>query len=413
MADANPFEPATRAHALERMAAFQKGMGRDYAARRNYDLGAGGHTGVSQLSPYVRRRLVTEQEIVAHALEAHSPSAADKFVQEVVWRTYWKGWLEQRPGVWEDYRYEVAEEHEKLRRYGDMRESYDAAVQGRTGIAPFDEWVEELTATGYVHNHARMWFASIWIFTLGLPWSLGAEFFYENLLDGDPASNTLSWRWVAGVHTKGRTYLARSSNIAKFTQGRHELPKGVLAPHADPVGETEHPDPQGIPALAAPDWTRRTGLLIVDDDCLPETLFDRPDRFVACATVATSVHRSAAGAADHVVRFEEQALADTRERMEAAGFAAAEELISAGDVEAWARGQSLDQIVMPVVPVGTSRDALAPGMRALEASGVAVREVRREWDSFLWPHATAGFFKLKKQIPALVKTMIARHPRAA
>ncbi len=69
-------------------------------------------------------------------------------------------------------------------------------------------------ATGYLHNHARMWFASIWIFTLRLPWELGADFFLRHLLDGDPASNTLSWRWVGGMQTMGKTYLARADNIA-------------------------------------------------------------------------------------------------------------------------------------------------------------------------------------------------------
>jgi deoxyribodipyrimidine photo-lyase len=66
--------------------------------------------------------------------------------------------------------------------------------------------VQELVETGYLHNHARMWFASIWIFTLRLPWELGADFFLRHLLDGDAASNTLSWRWVAGLHTKGKHY---------------------------------------------------------------------------------------------------------------------------------------------------------------------------------------------------------------
>jgi len=71
-----------------------------------------------------------------------------------------------------------------------------------------------------------MWFASIWIFTLKLPWQLGASFFLKNLYDGDPASNTLSWRWVAGLQTKGKNYLATKSNIEKYsniTVGRIDL----------------------------------------------------------------------------------------------------------------------------------------------------------------------------------------------
>ena len=67
-----------------------------------------------------------------------------------------------------------------------------------------------------------MWFASIWIFTLNLPWQKGAEFFMKHLFDGDPASNTLSWRWIAGLQTKGKHYLAQSWNISKFTNNRYQ-----------------------------------------------------------------------------------------------------------------------------------------------------------------------------------------------
>ena len=66
-----------------------------------------------------------------------------------------------------------------------------------------------------------MWFASIWVHTLNLPWELGANFFLTHLLDADPASNTLSWRWVAGLHTEGKVYLANEDNIKKFTKERY------------------------------------------------------------------------------------------------------------------------------------------------------------------------------------------------
>ena len=81
-----------------------------------------------------------------------------------------------------------------------------------------------------------MWFASIWVFTLGLPWQLGADLFYRHLIDGDPASNTLSWRWVCGLHTRGKTYLARVSNILNYTDNRFS-PHGQLAISAPPLSE--------------------------------------------------------------------------------------------------------------------------------------------------------------------------------
>ena len=90
-------------------------------------------------------------------------------------------------------------------------------MKGTTNVDCFNDWVNELKTTNYLHNHTRMWFASIGFSLLGLPWQLGANFFMHHLYDGDPASNTLSWRWVAGLQTLGKNYLATSSNIAKYT----------------------------------------------------------------------------------------------------------------------------------------------------------------------------------------------------
>ena len=183
----------------------------DYARLRNFDLGH--HGNVSTLSPYIRHRVMTEEAVLREALSNAPYSRIEKFVQEVFWRTYWKGWLQMRPSVWADYRQETSNQDFK-------NKGYLFAIEGKTGIDCFDFWVQELIKTGYLHNHARMWFASIWIFTLKLPWVLGADFFYRHLLDGDAASNTLSWRWVAGLQTVGKTYLARPDNIEKFTNGR-------------------------------------------------------------------------------------------------------------------------------------------------------------------------------------------------
>ena len=138
--------------------------------------------------------------------------------------------MELRPSVWTDF----CESYQSI----EKSKFYKKAIDGNTGIMCFDEWVIELKEKNYLHNHARMWFASIWIFTLRLPWQLGAAFFMEHLYDGDPASNTLSWRWVAGIQTKGKHYLARSANISKFTNQRFQYTQ--LTTNAEPILEDKN-----------------------------------------------------------------------------------------------------------------------------------------------------------------------------
>jgi len=216
---------------LLRVEAFSGLMGRHYSAQRNTDFGPEDRTNTSTLSPYLRRRLISEDEVVAAALENHELKSAEKFVQEVFWRTYFKGWLERRPVVWTHYCETLARERARLDGDTALRDAMD----GATGIACFDAWARELIETGYLHNHARMWLASIWIFTLRLPWVLGADFFLRHLLDGDPASNTLSWRWVGGLHTRGKHYVAAPWNIAKFTDGRFTPSASELAQGPEPL----------------------------------------------------------------------------------------------------------------------------------------------------------------------------------
>ena len=190
---------------------IQKGL-KDYSSQRNYDYGPKSRENISNLSKYISHRVINEYDLVREILSQYSLQNVDKFVQEVFWRVYWKGWLEHRPEVWKDFVNSSPTYSE---------EDYMKAINGETGIECFDDWVNELKKENYLHNHTRMWFASIWIFTLNLPWELGARFFMKYLFDGDAASNTLSWRWVAGIQTQGKNYLARESNIRKFTNQRY------------------------------------------------------------------------------------------------------------------------------------------------------------------------------------------------
>jgi len=232
---------ATRTAAIERLEAFVRGGLRHYATSRNADLGPTDRSNVSTLSPYLSHRLILETDVLRAVLERYSLSQAEKFVQEVFWRGYFKGWLEHHPTVWFAYRQSVLSLRDELERDRSLKSRYESAIAGQTGIGCFDAWARELAAEGYLHNHARMWFASIWVFTLDLPWQLGADFFLRRLLDGDAASNTLGWRWVAGLHTRGKTYLARPDNIRKYTVGRFNPDPSLLASAAEPLVEADRP----------------------------------------------------------------------------------------------------------------------------------------------------------------------------
>ena len=398
------FEP-TRTAGEAALKAFTPQMGKRYTNGRNFDRGAGQHRDVSMLSPYVRRRLVLEQDLVTSAIQAHGLEDAEKFIQEVVWRSYFKGWLERRPVIWDLYKDGLTQDLEALSRDRRLRRCVEAAEAGQTGLDYFDSWAEELVETGYLHNHARMWFASIWIFTLELPWRLGADFFFRHLLDGDPASNTLGWRWVAGLHTRGKPYHAQAWNIAKFTNSRFDPCPSDLS---EVVEGLENEEPEGLPdvspvrTLKAPVLNRPTVLLITEEDCRPEDFDLSSLNLVGCATLAASHLRSPLTVAPIVEKFELGALSDTASRLNLditelrAGVPS--------DLARWASRAGATQIVTPFIPTGPLRDWIVEATPALNEAGIEFVEWRRDWDDAIWRYATAGFFKVKKQIPDILQT---------
>ncbi len=391
-----PFPPA-RAAALERLAAFAPRAGRDYAAGRNHDLP--GHADVSRLSPWLRHRLITEEEVLVEVLRHHGPQAADKFISEVFWRTYWKGWLELRPAVWGQYRAGLSAALNRVQTEGGLRRDWAAACEGRTGIDCFDHWARELVETGYLHNHARMWFASIWIFTLRLPWELGADYFLRHLLDGDPASNTLSWRWVGGIQTPGKTYLARPDNIERYTGGRFR-PTGLAteAPplRADPVPKPR-PLPPAAPVLPAPGQV----LLLTEEDLCPDWLLDAGLRPRATATLLATAARSPLEVAPAVHAFAAGAMADVTARL-AAHLGPVQEVQGPEEIAAWAAEQGAAQVVTAHVPTGPAADHLRGLGEALRARGIELVTVMRPLDAAAWPQATHGFFRFREAIPELL-----------
>ncbi len=399
--------PATRAEGLRRLEAFAPRMGGCYRAKRNHDLGPDARDNVSLLSPYLRRRLVTEREAVERALSAHSASACEKFVQEVFWRSYFKGWLERRPSVWTAYRQGVRRDRGALDEDPDLADRVAAAEAGETGLDCFDAWARELVETGYLHNHARMWFASLWIFTFDLPWRLGADFFLRHLLDGDPASNTLGWRWVAGLHTKGKNYAARASNIAKFTGGRFRPSVRDIEEAAPPLDEDDETPPAApVPPVDAPGEGPRA-LLITEEDLQPETLFADMADFASVAALEATSARSDAPVSEAVLAFDRAGLEDAALRAKAAGAPMAE-LISGGaaeDLARWAARSGAREIATAWVPTGPARELLDAARPALAAEGVRLVMARRPWDDAVWTHATAGFFKVKQKIPQIMRAL--------
>lgn len=395
--------PATRAEGLNRLEEFLPRAGREYASQRNYDHGPGDRSNVSLLSPWIRYRLVHEAEVVSAVLDHHGAAAADKFIQEVFWRTYWKGWLEMRPSVWYDYQRELRAILEQVDKDARFRRQSERAMRGKTGIECFDFWVQELRETGYLHNHARMWFASIWIFTLKLPWQLGADFLIRHLLDGDAASNTLSWRWVAGLQTPGKFYLAQANNIERYTAGRfRHTPQ--LATAARPL---ILPDPAPIEPLrqCPPPDDEPVALMLCDDDLS----LDHPAlahlQVDAIAAVSCQARKSPRPLGRPAHRFGELALHDGLSRA-VDRFGAVGNLLKDDDPETaalnWFETTGARQLVAPYAPVGPGRSLLERLQARLEARGQRLVLLQSNWDRKLWPHATRGYFPFKKKLQPLL-----------
>ena len=390
----------SREAALARLHAFLPRAGGAYARMRNFDFGPEDRSNVSGLSPYIRCRALSEKEVVQRVLQHHTPEAAQKFIQEVCWRTYWKGWLEMRPQVWRQY----LEDVKALLETDSQSDAYKRAVAGDTHLKDFNVFARELVETHYLHNHARMWFASIWIFTLGLPWQLGADFFLRHLLDGDPASNTLSWRWVAGLQTRGKNYVATAGNMQKYTAGR--LGNHIhLAQKPAPITDSHDlPAPQRLPENDLPP-SGRFGILLHEDDVCAD-MWLCPDKKPASAAICFPRALYATHSIDAEVQaFRQALLEDAAGRLERNGIRVTRlyaDIVQG--VPAWVETEKLDAVLMARPFVGFW-DHLIDAVRAKVKDDIPIRQVRCDWDQQLHPHATHGYFRFRKQLPKLIKRM--------
>jgi deoxyribodipyrimidine photo-lyase len=236
-----------------------------------------------------------------------------------------------------------------------------------------------------------MWMASIWIFTLRLPWTLGAELFLYHLLDGDAASNTLSWRWVAGMQTPGKHYVARAENINRHTLGRFD-PAGMLDENPLPLEAPPPPPPRILPPADA--WPSGPVLVLLhEDDLQVESLVPATARVAAIGAVAMPERRSAMGCAPEVAGFVRRAVEDGLHRA-ATLWRAPAEMLEPREVGRWAAAHGVP-VVTPWAPVGWTADALA-------RLDVPLLRRRRCWDEACWPLATRGFFPFRENIPTLL-----------
>jgi len=180
-----------------------------YAASRNHLDGA-----VTRLSPYLRHGILSLDEVRNHALAGVAdPRQAEKFIQELAWRDYWQRiYLAHPERIWNDV---------EAYKTGFDASEYDTempadVVEARTGVACIDQFITMLCETGYLHNHARMYLAAYVVHWRRVRWQAGAAWFLEHLLDADPASNNLSWQWVASTFSK-KPYIFNLDNVAKYT----------------------------------------------------------------------------------------------------------------------------------------------------------------------------------------------------
>lgn len=389
---------ATRSAALSRLDEFLPRAGRAYATNRNVDRGPADRSNVSALSPYLRRRMLTEEEVVRAVLSRHGFAAAEKFIQEVAWRTYWKGWLEMRPAVEAHYHAELAQTALAWSD-GAGAKALHRAMAGSTGIDCFDAWADELVSSGWLHNHARMWFASIWIFTLRLPWQLGADFFARHLVDADPASNLLSWRWVAGLHTRGKHYLARAENIERNTLGRF-APYGQLDETAGPITDDPALPSPVLPDLLRPALDRKVALIVTGEDLHPESWQFKAN----VAAIAVLPSARAEEASSPAKNFDEAALADAALRA-SAYFGVTVETIAGHAIAGWMRASGVRQLVTAYAPAGPIARQLDAIERDIKADDMVMARIVRDWDRTLWPLATGGFFKMKARLETVVSQL--------
>ena len=371
---------ASRAKAVDKLNHFVENNLSEYSKLRNFDFGPDKRSNVSCLSPYITHGIINELEIINKSLKKLSFVKNEKFIQEVLWRVYWKGWLELRPNVWSDYLIEL----DNLRDEFKSNHSYLKAIEGKTDIDCFNQWIIELKENNYLHNHARMWFASIWIFTLELPWQLGAEFFMKHLLDGDAASNTLGWRWVAGVQTQGKHYLASEWNINKFTNNRfkniklNENATPKVSGKSFPIIKQEFNNPGNI---------EERNLLIFENNLSFEITEFKKNKFKKIYIISNKNEHRSIKLSEKLVKFKSLLIEDQEQRL---------------------KNKSINCEVIDISEIKNIENhyglypAVGENLDYLNSNNLQIDFLYRNLDQLAWQYCNKGFFNFKNYIPKII-----------
>ena len=374
---------ASRAKALDKLNYFVENNLSEYSKLRNFDYGPDNRSNISCLSPYITHGIINEKEVIKKSLDKFSFAKNEKFIQEVLWRTYWKGWLELRPSVWTDFLIEL----KKIKGDFQNNQNYKNAIDGKTNVECFNYWVNELKENNYLHNHTRMWFASIWIFTLNLPWQLGAEFFMQHLYDGDAASNTLGWRWVAGVQTQGKHYLASEWNIKKFTNNRFSNIK--LNENAPPkISEKKY-------SILKQDFTNpenidQNNLIIFENNLCFETSDFQNNKFKKFYIISNKNENRCIKLSEKVLKFKSSLIQDQEQRFKNQSIDC--EVIDISEIK------KIEKAVGLYPTVGENLDYL-------NSNTFKINFLYRKLDQNSWQYCNKGFFNFKNYIPKIISTL--------
>ena len=371
---------ASRVKAVDKLNHFIENNLLEYSKLRNFDLGTSNRSNISCLSPYITHGIINELEVIDKSLKKFSFQKNEKFIQEVLWRVYWKGWLELRPNVWSDYLMEL----DNLRDEYKSNHSYLRAIEGKTDIECFNQWIIELKENNYLHNHARMWFASIWIFTLELPWQLGAEFFMKHLYDGDAASNTLGWRWVAGVQTQGKHYLASEWNIKKFTNNRfqniklNENAPPKISGKSFPMIKQEFNNPQNL---------EEKNLLIFENNLSFEITDFKENRFKKIYIISNRNENRSIKLSEKLVKFKSLLMKDQEQRLKDKSIDC--EVVDVSEIK------NIENYYGLYPTVGENLDYL-------NSNNLKIDFLYRNLDQLAWQYCNKGFFNFKNYIPKII-----------